>query len=214
MIPTLRQIAAEVHRIVDGGVSNTDSQLDTRYTINFLREELNELLSVSWIPRRQAVDDRTAEKMYIASFPKIDVAFDQDTERSYADLPSYYVSLPWNRGVYQVSSMDTPLEPMIEKLNPGVSVTLPAGKLQGKIGYYTEGLRIFWDEDVRRKGIKKVMVKLLVAAPDIFGEDDPLPVSPEQVKTIRNNVINLYKSEGIQDKIADANKDIGVKIGD
>ena len=211
---TLRKIAAEIHRILSGGQLSNDSELDERYTIELIRNAMAEILKLQYLTKRQVADDRTHEKMYVATYPKIEVKWDDDTERAYAELPDFYVSLPYNRGVVSVASMDKPLDPMIQKLNPSVSSTLPAGKLQGKIGYYVEGLRVYWDEDVRKKNVRKVLVKLIVPAPNTLKNDDNLPVTPEQVGGIIDRVIGWYKAEGIQDRISDSNKDIGVRISE
>jgi hypothetical protein len=214
MATTLKQEAALIHRILNGGQANTDSEYDDRYTAKLFRSAMNEILGLQYIQSRQLADDRTHIKMYVATYPSINVKWDDATERCYADLPDFYISLPYNRGVVQVSSMDKPLEPMIQKRNPSVSAKLPAGRLQGQIGYYVEGLKIFWDEKVTKKGVKKVLVKLVVAAPDSFGLDDSLPITPEQAAQCRDRVLNWYRNEGIQDKVVDGNKDLGVKIQD
>lgn len=210
---TLRQIAAKIHRVLNGGQANTDSEYDDRYTISLVRPAMNEVLAIQWVNRRSSDDDRTLEKMNIATYHSIIVKNDDATGRSYADLPDFYASLPYNRGVHQVSAMDKPLEPMIQRLNPSVTRTLPCGRLQGRKGYYVEGLRIYFDKLINKKAVVKVLIKLIVAAPNSLGIDDPLPIIPEQERRIRLMVIEEYRIEGIQDKVVDSNKDIGVKTG-
>lgn len=212
---TLRQIAGQVHRILNGGQANTDSEYDDRYTVLLIRSAINNILAIQQImTKRQIADDRSLEKMYIATYPSISVQNDSTTERSYAELPDFYISLPYNRGLVQVSAMDKPLEPMIQIPYPSVSNTLPCGQLQGRKGYYVEGLRIYWDELINKKAVQKVLVKLLVAAPDSIGINDPLPITPEQITRVREMVIAEYRQEGVQDKIVDSNKDIGVKTSE
>jgi hypothetical protein len=211
---TLKQEAAIIHRLLNGGQANTDSEYDDRYTARLYRSGMNEVLNLQYFEKRQGGDDRTPITMYIATYPGIAVSWDSATERSYADLPEFYHSLPYGKGIRQVSSMDKSLAPMIPKHNPTVSQTLPAGKLQGRIGYYVEGLRIYWDEKVSDLGITKVLIKLIVAGPDSVGLNDPLPITPEQAAKVRDRVIAWYKGEGIQDKVVDSNKDRNVKIED
>lgn len=209
---TLKKMAALVHRILDGGQSNTDSEYDFRYTMSLIRSSINETLAVMPFKRRGESDDRTQEKMYIATYPKIEVKYDTATERCFADLPDTFASQSYNRGIHQVSAMDKPLEPMIQKLNPTVSGALPCGGLQGRVGFYSEGLRIFWDTPIKEIGFRKVIIKLIIAAPSSLGEDDPLPITPGQENVIRDRVIEMYRGEGIQDKVVDSNKDIGTNV--
>ena len=149
---TLRQIAGEVHRILNGGQANTDSEYDERYTVSLIRSAMNSVLALH-PTQKQYEGDRTINKMYIATYPGITVKNDDATERSYAELPEFYVSLSFDRGIVQVSAMDKPLEPMIPKRNPTVSNSLPCGELQGRKGYYIEGLRIYWDEKINKKAV-------------------------------------------------------------
>ena len=209
---TLRKQAALIHRIINGGVENTDNQYDDNYTAELFRSGMNEVLKMAPLAKRQMNDDRSQETMYVATYPKIEVLFDKDTERSYAELPSFFVSQAYNRGIHMVSAMDKPLEPMIQFLFPAVYTNLPAGKLQGRKGYYNEGLRIYWDMKVSELAVKKVLIKLIVAAPDSIGLNDILPITPEQAAAIRDRVIAWYKGQGLQDKIADTNPDRGVRL--
>lgn len=209
---TLEQEAALIHRLLSGGQPSKDSEYDKRYTAKLYRSAMNETLNLQMFQKRQGTDDKSVVKMYIATYESIDVAWDTATERSYAVIPEFYQSLTWNKGLRQVSSMNKPLDAMVQKLNPTVSSTLPAGRLQGRVGYYVEGLRIYWDEDVRKKGIVQVLMKMVVAAPDQIDLDDPLPLTPEQAATCRDRVIGWYRNEGLQDKVSDENKDIGTRL--
>jgi len=211
---TLEKEAALIHRILSGGQSSKDSEYVTRYTAMLYRSAMNETLKIQTFEKRQGTEDKTVVKMYIATYEGINVSWDSATERSFAIIPEFYQSLSFNRGLHQVSSMNKPLDAMVEKLNPTVSSTLPAGRLQGRIGFYVEGLRVYWDEDVRRKGVVQVLIKMVVAAPDSIALSDPLPITPEQAGTCRDRVLTWYKNEGLQDKVSDENKDLGTKLLD
>lgn len=212
---TLKQFSWEIARIISGGQLNKDTELDTRYITSLIRTAMNELIPIEVIRKRSAADDRSAIRMYIASYT-LDVEFDDDTLRSYADLPEFYQSMAYNRGIYAVSAVDKPHEPMIQRLNPEVTSRLPCGKLQGQIGFSVEGFRIWWDKNLGAKGtdIAKVLARIIVAAPDTIGLDDMLPIIPQQKAIILDRVLAWYGQEGIQDKISDENKDLGVRIQD
>lgn len=210
---TLRQFAWEVHRILNGGKQAKDSEYDSRYTMDLIRKGMNEVVPLERYRKRNEDDDKGPIAMYIASY-KISVDEDTDRKCSKATIPEFYHSEVWNRGIRAVSFVDEPNNPHIQRRHPEVSEKLPCGKLQGNIGYYVEGFTIFWDEKLKKQGkeVKKVLLRLLIAAPDSIGEDDPLPIIPEQQAVIMDRVLAWYGKEGIQDKVNDENKDLNVRV--
>jgi len=209
---TLKKISAEIIKILSGGTPSKDSEYDERYIAQLVRSGMNEALKMEVFSKRQTDDDRSAIAMYIATYTALDVKKDPITERYYTEIPGFYVSLPYNKGIRQISPVNKDRESFVQKLNPSVTETLHAGKLQGRIGFYIEGYKAIYDETINQRGIKKVNIKLIVAAPENLGMDDPLPILPEHKFSIIEKIVQTMRNDPIQDTINDENKDVGVKI--
>lgn len=211
---TLKEFSWEIIRILSGGQQSKDTEYDVRYVSELIRTAMNEVIPMEVIRKRSLADDRTAIRMYIASYPNIKIQYDDATNRSYANIPEFYQSMVYGKGVYGVSFMDKPYDPMIPQHNPEVSSRISAGSLQGKVGYSVEGYKIWWNKKMGGKGKDaiQVLIRLVVAAPDTIGLDDNLPIIPEQKALIQDRVLQWIRQEGIQDKIADENKDLNVRV--
>lgn len=210
---TLRKFSWEIMRILSGGQQSKDTEFDTRYVSELIRTAMNEVVPIEVIRKRSQADDRSAIRMYIASYPSIAVQYDAVTKRSYAEIPEFYQSMVYGRGVYAVSFNDKPHETMIQCLNPEATQGLRAANLETRLGYSVEGLRIWWDKKLGKTGkdAEKVLIRLIIAAPSTIGLDDTLPIIPEQKAMIQDRVLAWLRDEGIQDKISDENKDLGTR---
>lgn len=205
---TVNQIAHQVRRDLTGGDTSKDSNFNIEYIKIRARQGLNKLLKLAIYEKRNNFD-RSAVTQYIATYPNLDVEEDTDRGEPYLDIPEFYQSLPHNKGIYAVCPNDNHQEPLIRRNFQSVSYGLPCYHLEGKKGYYVEGMRIYFDKDFDDG---KATLKLIVAAPDKFGDDDPLPILPEQQFDLIDMVKASMAERPLEDKINDGNPDIGVKV--
>lgn len=203
---TIRKIAQEIIRIESGGDQSNDSQLSEAYIILMVRQAANKLLA-PLIYARYNEDDRTGIEMMIATY---EVNVQGTIPNKYIDLPEFYISLPFNKGIRGISPIEDRTNEFIPRHNPAVTRSLPCADLEkGQHSYFTEGLKVYFDGNFDSK---KVLLKLVVAAPDSIPVDDPLPIYPEMQSDIISMVRQMLLNQPIQDKILDNNKDVGVKI--
>lgn len=207
MSVTLRKMAQEVIRLESGGNSSNDSQLNEGYVMLFIRQAANKLLNGRML-ERMAQDDRSNLQLMIASY-EVDVQGDNPTK--YIDLPDFYVNLPFNKGLHAIAPVDDPTNHFIPRHNPAVSMNLPCADLDpGQCSYWTKGMKVYFDGD--QLDLSKVLVDLVVAAPDNVAADDSLPLYPEQQFDIIQMVREMLKTVPLQDKVLDNNPDVGTKI--
>lgn len=203
---TLQKLAAEIIRLESGGSQSDDSELSEAYVILMCRQVANKLL-VPVIYNQMNGDDRGTLPLVIASYT-VDVQGSHPNR--YIDLPEFYQALPFNKGLYGIAPVDNRSKHFIPRHNPGVSYGLPCADLDpGMYSYFTEGLKVYFDDSMP---LKKVLVKLLVAAPDNIAKTDSLPILPEMQADLILMVRQMIANTPPQDRRLDGSPDIGVKV--
>lgn len=205
MYSTLNILSERVIRDLSGGDIPMESPYDQSHVIEHVRDAMNEELKREILVRRGGdSDDKSAISQYIYTYQNIQVKRDITTRRTYAELPSYFLSLKYNKGIHSVSTMTDSLNRMIRIANPGVTSKLPHADLEKvNFGYYVEGMTVFWMRDILQERISSVMIKLLIAAPITLGIDDPLPLTPESLGRILDVAKARVQARTPQDRIAD-----------
>lgn len=202
---TLRKIASQVIELESGGPVSNDSGLSLLYVIELVRQVANALLPGK-IYEKLNQDDKSPLQLMIATYT-VTVQKDSDGNK-YLTLPEFSYSLPFNKGV-SIAPVDDPTNEFIPRNNPAVSRVLPCSKLDpDQYSYWQRGTTIFFDDDIE---FNKVLVNLLVAAPNSLGPDDQLPLYPEMQADVIQKVREMLKTMPIQDKIQDNNPNKGVK---
>lgn len=209
---TLNILQERLIRKLSGGDIPNDTPYDPAFAIEVIRDAMNEELKREILTRRGGdSDDKSAVSQYIYSY-SVDVQVDTVTRRAYAALPSYFLSLKYNKGIRAViplSASSDILKGMIRIDNPTVTSRLPHADLeQNNQGYYTEGMTVYFMRDIKRDRIDKVYIKLLVAAPITMGWDDPLPLTPESLGRIMDIAEQRMMERVPQDRIADENPNL------
>lgn len=202
---TLTILAERAIRPLVGGDDPNDSPFDMDFVIEECRDAMNQELKMEILSRRGGdSDDKSPIAQFIYTYPGIPVIKDAVTNRVYSELPSYWLSLKYNKGIRSVSQEKKSLKAMIRISNPSVTAHLPHASLEeDNYGYYIEGMRIYWMRDIKADGINIVMIKLLIAAPITLGVDDPLPLLPEQTGRILDIVRQRISIKSPQDRIED-----------
>ncbi len=203
---TLQKLASEIIRLESGGSQSDDSELSEAYVILMCRQAANKLL-VPVIYNQLNGDDRGTLPLVIASYT-VDVQGSHPNR--YIDLPEFYQALPFNKGLYGIAPVDNRSKHFIPRHNPGVSYGLPCADLDsGMYSYFTEGLKVYFDDSMP---LKKVLVKLLVVAPDNIAKTDSLPIFPEMQADLILMVRQMIANTPPQDRRLDGSPDIGVKV--
>ena len=169
---TIRMLAQEIIRLDSGGDVSFTTPYNEQYVMRFVRQAANTFLA-PMILNNMANDDRGSLPMLIVGY-EVDVLGD-DTHK-YITLPEFFMQLPFNRGLKGIAPIEEPDHEYIPRHNPGVSHNLPCGDAEQEQTYWQEGLSVYFDKEIE---LGKVLLKLVVAAPDSILPDDPLPLFPE-----------------------------------
>jgi len=128
------------------------------------------------------------------------------------ELPPY-MSMKFNNGV-RISPMKAPNKRFIPISNPGVTSNLLHGDLERESqGFYLEGQKAFFMRDITRDEIKKVLLRIVMAAPESLGIDDPLPLLPENIGRIKDLVKARVQNKVANDRLNDNNPNPRVTNG-
>lgn len=206
MATTKAILAQQIIRRLSGGEKRSDSELDRREVMRLVAQAINEKIKENFFENYK-LGEPGVEGQYIATYKNVAVLKDTDTNEFYSILPSNYAALPKGRGIRQVSPMKNQRVPFIirENGNQGIYNTLPAGKLEGRIGVYPEGLRLNYTSDMDKAGVKKVLIKIAVGAPDSLAEGDPLPIDSSAEFAVIERVLGWLKDPAPIDKINNDN---------
>lgn len=197
---TLKQLAALHIDKYSGGMQGVDSPLFYRSTILKIRGLLNEILKIEVLQARNE-GDRNGPVQYIASY---NLTVTKTGGVAKVTLPEFYLQMPYNGGIYRVFPKDRRQGgfDFVRTYNPGVSANTDAGNYAGHKNYWAEGRDIYF-----RKAFSEpnddlnVTVQIFVAAPDSIGENDVLPISPDQQMEILRRLDILVQSVLPQDKL-------------
>lgn len=203
---TLKQIASLFIEQRLGGDRSTEDEMSYQDAIARARIACNRVLKVQYIDKLQD-GDRSNIGSVIATY---ELTVQNDTDCAYVTLPEVPINLAHNRGIDRVFQR--------KKTNKGnptkTEFTLvhnPATNLQSRTARYP-GLNICWQEGFKLKFYNmyaepgqpvKMIVCLVVAAPDSIGESDPLPITADMQDLVLKAMLEIQTPVP---PIADANK--------
>ena len=207
---TLRSMASIIKDRLSGGDATIDSQLDVRDIAIRIREKMNELIKLSFFENMK-MGDRNSISLYVATYTGVEVKTDETQKYKYCDLPDNFMLMPHNKGIHSIAPTNDSIIQLVRHNNPYVSQHLRVAHMETLGGYYLEGNRIvFKKKNFDNTKWKKFNIKLIVAAPEVYGLDDPLPLYIDQRSMIIEQLTQFYSQPVIHDSLNDGNKDIGV----
>jgi hypothetical protein len=209
MATTKAILAQQVIRRISGGDQPADSQLDQREVIKLVVQAMGEKIKENFFENYK-LGDPGYDGMYIATYKEQNVLYDSGRGEYYSVIPSNYVALPNGRGILQVSPMRSPRKAFkIRKAgNVAIYDNLPAGNLQGNLGVYPEGLKLFYTGEVKKAGIignKTVIIKIVSGGPDAIGDNDPLPIDQAAELAVVERALQFLQAQVPQDKLNNNN---------
>lgn len=206
MMTTKKLIAEQVLRILEGGDINDDSAYDIREVMRLIDQVVSLQIKAGWIENLKAGHPGVAGS-YISTFKNIPLHYDEDMGVSYLELPCNYVHLPAGRGIHHLSRTKEISEAFVPMSSGNSSLFShsPAEGLEGRIGFYPEGKRIYLTKDLYHQGCKKVLLKLVIPPLSEVGQDDPYPIGAEAELVVIEKVLELLREPVKKDVLNDNN---------
>jgi hypothetical protein len=131
------------------------------------------------------------------------VTSDSSNSQSYIALPSIPLTLPMDMGVWSISAPTAVATPYIPIPAQDILVfgTIASGTnvsyLEGQVGYYVQGKKVYFTKDITLSAngsISSVKVNLIVSDFDQLTDTELLPISPEVVTTVINEVLTVISN--------------------
>ena len=195
---TKYKLAEEIQRIYARFLDrdNPSDVIDLREILLILEQSINKVLKL------QVAESFKAGFVDIPRCNLIEytctVTSDSNNTRAYINLPAIPLTLPLDMGVWSIAATNAALTPYIPIPAQDVLVfgTIATGNnvsyLEGQIGYYVQGKKVYFTKDITQASngsISSVIVSLVVSDFDKFTDNELLPISPEVITAVTNEVL-------------------------
>ena len=176
---------------------NLSDVIDTREINLIMNQSINKVLKL------QVAD---SFKAGLVDVPKCNlleytcaVTADAGNNRSYITLPAIPLTLPMDMGIWSIAPATGAMTPYIPIPAQDVLVFQGANLsyLEGKIGYYLQGKRVYFTKNITLTAngtVTSVVVNLLVMDFSQIGDNDVLPISPEVESAIIDDVLQTISN--------------------
>jgi hypothetical protein len=176
---------------------NLSDVVDTREINLLMNQSINKVLKL------QVAD---SFKAGLVDVPKCNlleytcaVTADAGNNRSYITLPAIPLTLPMDMGIWSIAAATGAMTPYIPIPAQDVLVFQGANLsyLEGKIGYYLQGKRVYFTKNITLTAngtVTSVVVNLLVMDFSQIGDNDILPISPEVESAIIDDVLQTISN--------------------
>jgi len=192
-------IAEQIQRIYARFLDkeNLSDVIDTREINLLMNQSINKVLKL------QVAD---SFKAGLVDVPKCNlleytcaVTADAGNNRSYITLPAIPLTLPMDMGIWSIAAATGAMTPYIPIPAQDVLVFQGANLsyLEGKIGYYLQGKRVYFTKNITLTAngtVTSVVVNLLVMDFSQIGDNDVLPISPEVESAIIDDVLQTISN--------------------
>ena len=174
--------------------NNSSDVIDIREVMLLVSQAINKILKLEVAESFKAglVDiPKCSLIQYTAS-----VTADAPNNRSSITLPVIPLTLPLDMGIWSISASNAAMTPYIPIPSQDVLVFQGANLsyLEGQIGYYVQGKKVFFTKDLTLAGngsISSVIINILASDFSQFADNDMLPISPEVESAVITEVLNI-----------------------
>ena len=174
--------------------NNPSDVIDIREVMLLVNQAINKILKLEVAESFKAglVDiPKCSLIQYTAS-----VTADATNNRSFITLPVIPLTLPLDMGIWSISASGAAMTPYIPIPAQDVLVFQGANLkyLEGQIGYYVQGKKVFFTKDLTLAGngsISSVIINILASDFSQFADNDMLPISPEVESAVITEVLNI-----------------------
>lgn len=176
---------------------NLSDVIDTREINLLMNQSINKVLKL------QVADSFKAGMMDVPRCNLLEytcpVIAETGNNRSYIILPAIPLTLPMDMGIWSIAAATGAMTPYIPIPSQDVLVFQGANLsyLEGKIGYYVQGSRVYFTKNITLTAngtVTSVVVNLLVSDFSKIGDNDVLPISPEVESTIIEDVLQTISN--------------------
>lgn len=177
--------------------NNPSDVIDIREVKLLVNQSVNKVLKL------QAADSFKAGMVDVPKCNLVEytcaVTAETGNNRSYITLPVIPLTLPMDMGIWSIAAATGAMTPYIPIPAQDVLVFQGANLsyLEGKIGYYLQGKKVYFTKNITltaNGSVTSVIVNLLVSDFSQLSDTDMLPISPEVESAIIDDVLQIISN--------------------
>lgn len=177
---------------------NPSDVIDLREVLALVNQSINKVLKLQVAESFKAgmID---VPKCNLVEYTVSTVTQDTGNNRAYITLPVIPLTLPMDMGIWSIAAATGAMTPYIPIPAQDVLVFQGANLsyLEGKIGYYLQGKRVYFTKNITltaNGSVSSVVVNLLVSDISSLTDADMLPISPEVESAIIDDVLQTISN--------------------
>jgi hypothetical protein len=178
--------------------NNPSDVIDIREVKLLVNQSINKVLKLQVAESFKAgmID---VPKCNLMEYSNAAVTQDTANSRAYVTLPAVPLTLPMDMGIWSVTPNSGAMTPYLPIPSQDVLVFQGTNLsyLEGKIGYYLQGKRIYFTKDITltaNGSVSGVKINLLVSDFSQLTDNEMLPISPEVESTIIDDVLQTISN--------------------
>lgn len=201
---TQSKLAEQAMRKNAGGNISDDYRFDIREVVLMVRQVFAGVMRIRYF-QNKAEDNSDINGDLIYSFKNIEVKEESDTGRLYSDIPRGSIDLPNGVVVRHISPMKELNKPFVPVANSFSSLYrgLGAANLQGRIGFYLENGKAFYENLCPKDQLKEVFVKVVLPL-DSIDEDDEINIPDDIQLEVVTRVVEMMQPTNPKDNTNDS----------
>lgn len=204
---TLKKLSEQIlRRYQDGNVQSNSDLTEVEVKV-LVVQSMMKLLKVQRMENMSEMGVIGVEipEMFIATYA-LTPATDATRKHDYVTLPAAPIKMKMGMGIWSVCEQGKEDQPYIP-IPTGMKWMLkdiPAGGLEGEIGYETEGFRLIFTKPVTKMDVSTVTVKLAIYDFSNFTDTDALPLSQDLEIEVIKDVLNTLRPQSQHDELVDS----------
>ena len=203
MANTIKSLSERILRILNAGDVPQETRFIMRDIEYMVRDSLGKQIQASWFAGRQAQESKDIADAFISN---VTLTLQIDTRNpvnNFVELLFDCVDLPDEGGVQSVRPAIAPA--LITELPAFIPTParyadiyrgLPAGALEGQIGWSLRGKRIYFSrkngQTLTELGYTTVEVEVISTSDIAMGQERPLPIPPNMAIAIITEVVGFF----------------------
>lgn len=201
-VNTIKSLSERILRIINLGDVPQESRFTLRDVDYMVRDALGKHILGSWYAMRKELDGRDIADAFTSI---ITLSVQTDTRvptNCFVDLLFDWVDLPDEGGIQAVRPAIQGLLPSMDAFIPtparylDIYKGLPAGALEGQIGWSLRGKRIYFStrngQNLMALGVSSVEVDVVTTSEVAIGQEKPLPIPPNIAFSVIAEVVTFF----------------------
>lgn len=212
MATTIQKLAEECSNLIEGDTLPSASSIGYNELKIAICQVVNQLLKTDYFATNLKLNEVIPNGAVLGLYEAIEC--ETSNGKSQCTLPIKPLKLPRNMGVWGVyikkdnmSNYDYDNECIPLQMGQAGLIKSQSmiSDLFGQVGYECFGNKLFFIKDIKSL-FPDVQIAMRLAVMDVseYGDYDALPILPEQEWTVIQEVVKMYSSQPVPDKVVDS----------